>query len=480
MNLQNIMCTEQSTFADLLAMADREKSKLFLIVNEKLVLIGIMTDGDIRRAELRGIPYDTPVTFLMNRSFVSLTEADAGKTLNLDSRINQIPILDKNGCVVGITSFLHDKMIPVASPSLNGNEGKYVAECIKTQWISSQGSFVTEFEKMFSSMFENFYALTTSNGTTALHLALVALGIGKGDDVIVPASTFAATANTVVHAGANPVFVDVLPDTWCIDPVQVRLAITPKTKAIIPVHLYGHPADMEELTKIAHEFNLKLVEDCAESLGAKLHNRPTGVFGDAGCFSFFANKIITTGEGGMVICHDKQLYTKMRQLRDHGTSFQRRYWHDVIGYNYRLTNIQAAIGLAQIEQLNKFLSRRKRVAKVYSERLSQIPGISLPPQSTNTYENIYWLYSIKIDSDIVGMCRDNLQLALQKYGIDSRPFFPALPHQPAFSAYKKLPFPNALNLEKNALSLPGGNAFTEKDAHYVCDTLIEIISKRLE
>ncbi|NQV08592.1 DegT/DnrJ/EryC1/StrS family aminotransferase, partial [Candidatus Woesearchaeota archaeon] len=258
------------------------------------------------------------------------------------------------------------KFIPVAEPVLEGNELKYVTECVKTGWISSAGKFVKKFEEKFSKYCDCKYGVAVSNGTTALHLALVALGIKKGDEVIVPNFTFVATANAVVYVGGVPVFVDADKETWNIDVDKIEEKITSKTKAIIPVNIYGHPCDMNKIMDIAKKHNLYVIEDCAESHGAEYNGEKTGSFGDISCFSFYGNKIITTGEGGMCVTNNKELAEKMSMLKDHGMKPERRYWHETIGFNYRMTNIQAAIGLAQLENINKFIETKRENTIIYN------------------------------------------------------------------------------------------------------------------
>jgi perosamine synthetase len=244
------------------------------------------------------------------------------------------------------------RSISIASPLLNGNELNYVTDCLKTNWISSQGKYVKEFERQFELYHENFNAVAVSNGTVALHLALEAIGIGENDEVLVPNLTFAASVNAIIYAKAIPVLVDISKETLNIDLNKIENLITKNTKAIMVVHLYGSPCDMNSIIEISKKYNLKIIEDCAEALGSYYYNRPVGVFGDVSTFSFYGNKTITTGEGGMVLFKDNEIAEKARVLRDHGMSKSKRYWHDFVGYNYRLTNIQAAIGVAQFERLN--------------------------------------------------------------------------------------------------------------------------------
>ncbi len=259
--------------------------------------------------------------------------------------------------------------IPIYQPSLDGNEKKYVNECIDTSWISSRGDFIKRFEDEFTEFIGVNHAISVSNGTVALHLALVTLGIGQGDEVIVPSFTYIASVSTICHAGATPVFVDSLEDTWQMNPEDVKRKITSKTRAIMVVHLYGQTCEMDELVSIAKENNIFLIEDCAEAFGSKYNNKMAGSFGDIACFSFYGNKTITTGEGGMVVTNDETLWDRAYHLRMHGLAKYRQYWHDVLGFNYRMTNICAAIGLAQLENAKEKIFKKRELAEKYTELL---------------------------------------------------------------------------------------------------------------
>ena len=308
--------------------------------------------------------------------------------------------------------------IPVYQPSLSGNEKKYVNDCLDSTWISSKGKYIEAFESSFAKYIGVQHAASVSNGTVAIHLALIALGIGDGDEVIVPSLTYIASVNPIVYTGATPVFVDSLPDTWQMDPDDVRKKITNKTKAIMAVHLYGHPCDMEALSAIAKEYNLFLIEDCAEAIGSKYKDKHVGTFGDIATFSFFGNKSITTGEGGMVVTNDETLHQRSVHFKGQGLAKHRQYWHDVIGYNYRMTNICAAIGLAQLEQVDTFLSRKKEIAAIYTDgfRNTEIEFHT----SHADVSHSYWMCSILVsNADKREPLRDHLALR----GIETRPLF---------------------------------------------------------
>ena len=358
-------------------------------------------------------------------------------------------------------------MIPVAEPNLDGNELKYVVDCVKTGWISSIGSYVTKFENTFSRYCGMKHGIAVANGTVALHVALEALGIKKGDEVIIPSLTFVATANAVKYTGAKPVFVDSEPRTWNIDPEKIEEKITPRTKAIIPVHLYGHPCDMGRITEIAEKHDLAIIEDAAEAHGAEYKGKKIGSLSAISCFSFYGNKILTTGEGGMCLTNDEKLVEKMRQLKDHGMSANRRYYHLQMGYNYRLTNIQAAIGLAQLEKLEETIAIKRKNVQLYNSLLRNIKGITLPVEESWA-KNVYWLYSILIEKDYK-LKRDELILKLEKEGIETRPFFLPLHQMPYMDEGLKLPI--AEKTSEKGLSLPSSAKLTKEQ--------IEAISKVL-
>jgi perosamine synthetase len=318
--------------------------------------------------------------------------------------------------------------IPIYQPHLNGNEKKYVTECIESNWISSKGDFIPKFEKKFSDFIGCKHSTTVSNGTVALHLALLSLGIGPEDEVIVPTLTYIASVNSIKYTGAKPVFVDSLVNSWQMDPNDVSKKITPKTKAVMAVHLYGHPCDMDTLTSICKEHNLFLIEDCAEAIGSKYKGKHVGTFGDISTFSFFGNKTITTGEGGMVVTNDKTLYDRCIHFKGQGLAKHRQYWHDVIGYNYRMTNICAAIGLAQLEQVDDFIQRKRQIAEFYKSSFIDLQ-IKFHEEHKDVYHS-YWMCSILVNEPEQ---RDKLRDFLEKKGIETRPLFYPVHTMPMYS-----------------------------------------------
>ena len=367
-------------------------------------------------------------------------------------------------------------MIPVCVPLLGEKELEYVADCIKTNWISSKGKYVEEFEDRFARYCGCKYGITTTSGTTALHLALASIGVGKGDEVIIPAFTMIATAFAVVYCGAKPVLVDSEPETWNMNVDQIEEKITKRTKAIIPVHIYGHPCDMDPIMEIAEEYGLYVIEDAAEAHGAEYRGKKTGGIGDIGCFSFYANKIITTGEGGMIVTNDEKIAERAKYLRNLCFPKERRiYLHSEVGYNYRMTNVQAAIGLAQLERIDELVEMRRKNAYLYNKFLKDVEGIRLPLEK-EWAKNVYWMYSILIEDEF-GMSRDKLMRELGKRGIETRPFFIPMHKQPVFrkmGLFEGEKYRIAEQLSEKGLHLPSSPGLKKEEIKYICETIMEV------
>jgi len=354
---------------------------------------------------------------------------------------------------------------PVYRPDLSGNEKKYVNECLDSTWISSKGKFINEFEEKFAGYIGVRYAASVSNGTVALHLALITLGIGPGDEVIVPSFTYIASVNAIAYTGATPVFADSDQNTWQIDPSGIRKLITPKTKAIMPVHLYGHPSDMDAIMLIAKEFGLFVIEDCAEAFGSKYKGKYVGTFGDISTFSFFGNKTITTGEGGMVVSNDKTLYDRSVHFKGQGLAKYREYWHDVLGYNYRMTNICAALGLAQLERADSTISAKRELAEKYIANLQNLP-VEYQKETPDVFHT-YWMFTIML---VDPETRDGLRESLAAKGIETRPSFYPVHTMPMYSAkYVKLPVAEYLGWR--GINLPSYPGLNEKDILYITDAI---------
>lgn len=351
---------------------------------------------------------------------------------------------------------------PVYKPSLTGNEKEYVNQCLDSTWISSKGKFIAEFENGFGAYIGARHAATVSNGTVAIHLALLALGIGPDAEVIVPTLTYIASVNAIAYTGATPVFCDSLEDTWQMDPDDVRKKITPRTRAILAVHLYGQPCAMDELVSLSHEYNLFLVEDCAEAFGSLYKGRHVGTFGDIGTFSFFGNKTITTGEGGMVVTNDETLHDRMTHFKGQGLAKYREYWHDVIGYNYRMTNICAAIGLAQLEQADSMIAKKRQIAEWYKRELEDTPVVF--QEELGDVRHSYWMVSILVPD---AADRDPLRAALQEKGIETRPLFYPVHSMPMYStSFQRHPVAESLGWR--GINLPSYPSLEEASVKEIC------------
>ena len=362
--------------------------------------------------------------------------------------------------------------IPVYTPALDGREEQYVLDAVRSGWISSLGQYVTRFEDQFARFCGVEHAVSVSNGTVALHLALHALGIGPGDEVIVPSLTFVASANAVHYTGATPIFADVDPETWCIDVDDAARLVTAHTKAIMPVHLYGHPADMPAVNALADSHGLLVIEDAAEAHGAVVDGRTVGGIGRIGSFSFYANKIITTGEGGMLTTDDDELAARCRMLRDHAMPPQKRYWHEEVGFNYRMTNLQAAVGVAQMERIDTFIRRKRHIAELYAAHLCELPGVQLPVERPGC-ANVFWMYSILVEPPYA-LSRDELIVALRKHGIDSRPFFHPLDTLPPYRTGSVRPV--AQHLSQCGINLPSAPSLRDEQVAYVAATIRKLAS----
>lgn len=359
------------------------------------------------------------------------------------------------------------RQILLDAPSVGASERKYLNRAINTGYVSTVGPFVGQFERRFEEFLSVKNAVSLQSGTAALHLALYALGIKKGDEVIVPALTFIATVNPVVYVGARPVFVDVDKDTWNIDPNEIKKNLSKRTKAVIIVHLYGNPCNMDEIMDIAKNHNLHIIEDATESLGAKFKNRFTGTFGKFGCFSFNGNKVITTGGGGAIVGRGHGEMKRIKYLANQARDSAAGYYHSEIGFNYRMTNLEAGMGLAQMESLGRFLLKKKKINNIYKKELSGIKNINFQSEYSSSI-NSHWLNCITYNGQ--GGIK-KLQRVLAAKGIPTRRIFTPLIDLPPYNKYKKRSFPNSSFLYNNGLSLPSSVLNSEKDIHYVCKVI---------
>ncbi|MDK2800264.1 MAG: perosamine synthetase [Clostridiales bacterium] len=375
-------------------------------------------------------------------------------------------------------------MIPLCIPKMTGNEWKYIKECLDTNWVSSVGKYVDLFEEKFKQYIGVEKAVVTINGTAAIHLALSLLGIGPGDEVIVPSMTFVASVNPILYVGAEPVFVDVCRDTFVMDVTKVEALITEKTRAILPVHLYGHLVDMESLMAIARKYNLYVIEDATEALGSEYKTRhgqwvKAGTIGDIGCFSFNGNKLITTGAGGMMVTNHIEMGEKAKFLSTQAkvTEANKAFSHPEIGYNFRMPNLLAAMGVAQLEQIDEYIENKRNNAEKYNWLLSQIKGLTLPAEKENV-KNCYWLYSVIIE-DEYGLVRDDLIKIMSNNGIETRPFFKPIHQMKPYLNYRHGDMWITEEISTKGLNLPSSVGLNEKDIEYICKVIDENSRKSL-
>ena len=473
--LEDLTINSSNNIKETLTKINNNSRGIIFVTNNNQILVGVATDGDIRRALIKGLNIEDKISEAMNKNFIALNVEAEDKLIrkSFNSRIKIIPLCDTKGKLVDFADVQSNHRIPVLEPSLNGNELFYVEDCLKTNWISSQGSYVNKFEEIFKKLHCEMSSIAVSNGTCALHLALLALSIGEGDEVIVPDITFSATINSVIHCGAKPVICDINPKTLCMDLDSIKRLISCNTKAIVPVHLYGQVCDMENIKKIAIDNDLFIIEDCAEALGSSIKNKPVGTFGDAATFSFFGNKTISTGEGGMVLFKNRKFAEKARIIRDHGMDPKKRYWQLYVGHNYRMTNLQAAIGVAQMEKFDDIVKKKIFIANRYNSLLSGIEGIETFPFTKSNTINSYWLYTIILKKNI---SRDSLIKKLIEFGIDSRPVFYPLHEMPP---YKK--FTNKMNhfefsdIAYSGISLPSSINLKKDEIMYICQVLSNLL-----
>jgi perosamine synthetase len=380
-------------------------------------------------------------------------------------------VLNSAGQLVRVDCRPDARFLPVAEPDLSHREFRNLVDAFLSTWISSTGDYIRSFEQRFAAQCDMEHGIATSNGTVSLHLALTALGIGEGDEVIVPDFTFAASANTVIQTGATPVFVDVDVHTWCVTAEAIERAITPRTRAVMPVHVFGRPAPMREIRALADRHGIFVIEDCAEAHGARYDGRPVGSFSDVASFSFFANKIMTTGEGGICVTGNADLAARMRVLRDHGMRPERRYWHEQVGFNYRMTNMQAAIGCAQLDRLEDFIADRRRVHALYEAAMADIPGVEFAPVMDAACSPVIWFSCARVPaskrSAIIDVCRT--------HNIDIRPFFHGLSSMPAYRPWAR-PCPVSDVLAASGVNLPTSRKVDARLAAKIADLFRSVLA----
>ena len=468
-NLKNYLIKSNETLRNILLKININ-GKGICIVTDANKVVGVVTDGDVRRFILKNSNLSIKASKIMNTNFIYANNDTTEELLKKLLQNNKfLPYLNKNGSLKKIFFQRAVKATPLAKPYFGGNEIKYLKNCIDTNWISSQGEFLSRFEKKFKEIFKINNNLTTSSGTTALHLAMATLGIKKNDEVLVPNITFAASINTIIQTGANPVIVEIDKNNLCMSFAEAQKKITKKTKAILLVHLYGFMPDMKKFIIFAKKNKLLIIEDCAEAIGSYYKNKHAGSFGDAAAFSFFGNKTITTGEGGMLAFKNKKFLEKAKILRDHGMSPIKKYWHVSVGFNYRMTNLQAAIGLAQLENINKILKKKLLISKMYKSYLLKNEFISIPKLKNNV-KNIYWFFIIKIKKSNL-FIRDNLINYLKNRNIETRSTFYPLNSMRIYKKYSKGKYNVSKDFFNSCICLPSWTKIKKEEIFRICKIL---------
>ena len=480
-NIDNLFVELPIDFKEALKTIEINGLGIIFFIDSNKKLIGSFSDGDSRRVILKET--SLPKMIEKNSDFYNKKP----HYLPFDCQISEIwtlfhhnikcvPLVDNDMNVVDFSTSSRVRKFPILQPDIGDEEINNLLECANTGWISSQGRFIKEFEVDFSGYLNGGHAVAVSSGTAALQLGMLALDIGANDEVIVPNFTFGASINAIIHVGAIPVLVDVDPDTWTLSLKAIEAAINKNTKAIMPVHLYGQSAHIDEINKIAKNNNLHIVEDCAEALGGTYKKRLIGRDGDATCFSFFANKLITTGEGGMVVFKDKKTADKAKIMRDHGMSPQKKYWHEFAGVNFRMTNMQASIGVAQLKKINNFLLKRKNVFQRYDKNFKSNSQLLLLPKNSWS-ENSYWLYTLVV-SEFTEKKRDKLLKALSDRGIDARPGFYPLHKMPPYQKYSNgSDYPISSFLGTSTINLPSSPGLTFDEIDHIAQIVINELER---
>ena len=469
---------------DLLKAISKNGLGIIFVVDENQKLQGALTDGDIRRALFNGVK----INEMINKDFKFLNTNPfwlpySSSVQKIMSHLNQssekdlkcIPLLNENKEIVDISTRNKVRSFPVASPEIGEEELANVIDAISTGYIYSVGKYIEQFENKFEEYIGQGYAVAVSSGTSALQLALSTLNLSKDDEVILPNFTFGGSINSIINSGATPVLADINIDNWTIDLNEIKKKITNKTKAIMPVHIYGQPSEMDEICEIAKKNKLLIIEDCAEAIGARYKDKIIGSHGDSSCFSFFANKTLTTGEGGMALFKKKDDAEKAKILRDHGMSKKKKYWHDFLGFNYRMTNMQAAIGVAQIKKIDILLKNKKKIFEYYDNKFRDNSRIFLLPKNSWS-ENSYWIYTIRIKG-FSETKRDKFIINLKNRGVDCRPGFYPLHLMKPYKPYAKGDLKNSISVSKNSVSLPSAPNLTHQDQDFISKIFYQELDK---
>ena len=472
-NISKLIISKIDTLKDALIKIKKNGEGICFVCEDKK-LIGILTQGDIRNLILKKIPLENKVLNYINKKYYSLPatieSSEAFKSLKSGRRI--IPLLNRNKELVDYVSFNKLKNIPLVKPDFNGNELTYLTKCIQSTFISSVGNYINIFEKQFKDYFNANESLSVSSCTAGLHLVLKSLNLKSTDEVIVPNVTFISPISSIIHSGAKPVLCDIDQKNLTIDSLDLKKKITKKTKVIICVHTYGHSCNMNKILSLIKGKNIILIEDCAEAIGSKYKSKNLGTFGDFAVFSFYGNKTITTGEGGMIIFKKKKDYEKCKILRNHGMSIKKRYWHDQIGFNFRMTNLQAAVGVAQFERIKLFIKNKIEIAKEYKKNLKNFNKITLPFEEKWATHS-YWLFNILI-KDISKNKRDIIIKKLNAQGIEARPMFYPASDMKIYKKYANNK-QNYSRLSYRGISLPSFVGLKNSQIKVICNQLKRLI-----
>ena len=471
-NIDSYIIYLDQSLKDALKKIDANSRGFLIVIDSNDKVVGTLTDGDCRRHLSNTGSLSDAVQKFCNTNFAYAHDIlGARDILNNKSGYLFVPIVDYNFIIKDIDFRERMDFVPLVTPDLSGNENKYLMECVSSGWVSSQGFYISEFQNSFESYTKNKNALAVSNGTHSLHLALLTLNIGPGDEVIVPNLTFAAVINAVIYCGATPVIADVDMQTGNLSVETIREVLSTRTKAVIFVHLYGNPSGVVETNNFCRSNNLYLIEDCAEALGSYAQNTHVGNFGHISTYSFFGNKTITTGEGGMICFESIEMKDKASILRDHGMSKEKRYWHSVVGYNYRMTNVQAALGLAQMERVIHFVERKIENQKIYKQKHPKEHFSFRHVNEDCVHSN--WFVFINL-INYGPKTTKQIQEILKQRNIDSRRAFYCLSEMDIYSEYvkyDKTTYRNSQALSTSGLCLPSGVSLTEDQIDYVCNVL---------
>ena len=484
--IDTILIQEYNTIKGAMECIDKSGIGIVLIVDENKRLLGVATDGDIRRALLSGKNFSSPIKNIMVHNAITAKEGTAATRLleiMLEKGIQEIPIINNEGIVVDIAQLRELKSISLSSPDITHKEVEIINQILSTP-VLSIGPKVKEFEKKIADYVGVKYAVAVNSGTSGLHLCIKALDIKDGDEVLTTPFSFIASANCVLFERAKPVFVDINEDTLCIDLLKIEEKITEKTKAILPMHVFGHACEMDKIIELSKSYNLAIIEDACEAIGGEFNGRKVGSFGSAGVFGFYPNKQITTAEGGMIVTDDEHIAELCQCMRNQGRS-EGGAWlsHKMLGYNYRLSELSAGLGVAQLDRISEILEKRQTVAQLYIERLSGVDGIRIPYISPNVKMS-WFVFVVRLDYKRISReGRDDIISELKRGGISCSNYFPPIHLEPFYVemfGYKKGDFPITEKVSESTIALPFYNNLAESEIDYICDTLKKVLREKVQ